>query len=124
MNESRRILKRIFIAIVYLAIFTGLGTGAYFLFRPTPVPLSSLIPTIYPIEVIWSRAFSVGPGLYSVAAKIQNPNTNFGASNFSYTFYLYDENNNLIDAPAGESYIGPASQNILFWGALTWRKHR
>jgi len=118
MNESRRILKRIFIAIVYLAIFTGLGTGAYFLFRPTPVPLSSLIPTIYPIEVIWSRAFSVGPGLYSVAAKIQNPNTNFGASNFSYTFYLYDENNNLIDAPAGESYIWPGESKYIILGGV------
>src|SRR3989344_6004857 len=98
MTESRRILKRIFIAIVYLAVFAGLGTGGYFLFRPASVPQITT-PTIYPIEIIWSQTFSAGPDLYSAAAKIKNPNTNFGASNFNYSFYLYDENGDLLGVP-------------------------
>jgi len=122
MNESRRVLKRIFIAIVYLAVFTGLGTGAYFLFRPTPVPPLPPAPTIYPIEAIWSQAFIAGPDLYSVAARIRNPNTNFGASNFSYTFYLYDANGVLLTTLVGESFIWPGESKYIISGGINLKK--
>jgi len=121
MDEKRRMLKRVFIAIIYLAVFAGLGAGAYFLFRPAPVPVV-VAPTIEPIEIIWSQTFSAGPGLYSIAAQIKNPNTNFGASNFSYTFYLYDENGNLLDAPAGDSYIWPGESKYIILGGINLDK--
>jgi len=128
MDEKRRLLKKIFIAIVYLAVFTGLGTGLYFLFRPTPAPTPPPAPTIYPIEVIWSQAFVTGPGLYSVAAKIRNPNTNFGANNFSYTFYLYDANEALLitsaglPAQTGESFIWPGESKYITLGGINLTK--
>jgi len=121
MNESRRVLKRVFIAVIYLVVFASVGTGGYFLFRPTPVPVI-IPPTIYPVEIIWSKVFSAGPNLYSAAAKIKNPNTNFGASNFSYTFYLYDENDNLINSPAGESYIWPGESKYIIVGGIDLKK--
>jgi len=120
MSESRRVLKKIFIAIIYLVIFTGLGTGTYFLFRPTPAP--PLAPTIYPIEIIWSQTFVTGSDLYSVAARIRNPNTNFGASNFSYTFYLYDANGVLLTTSAGESYIWPGESKYIILGGINLTK--
>ena len=110
-------LKRVFIVIIYLAVFAGVGTGVYFLFRTAPVPIV-IPPTIYPIEIIWSQAFSAGPNSYSVAAKIKNPNTNFGASNFSYTFYLYDENDNLLAAPTGESFVWPGESKYIVLGGV------
>ena len=122
MTESRRMLKRIFIAIVYMAVFSGVGTGAYFIFRPAPVlpvPSASLAS---PIEIIWSQVFSAGPNLYSVAAKIKNPNTGFGAGLFSYTFYLYDANGILLTTSAGESFIWPGESKYLVLGGVNLTK--
>jgi len=122
MNDSRRIFKRIFIAIVYLAVFSGLGTGIYFLARPTPAPPLPPAPTIYPIEIIWSQAFIAGSDLYSVAAKIRNPNTNFGASKLGYEFSLYDSNNNIIKILTGESFIWPGESKYIVEGGINLLK--
>ncbi len=122
MDEKRRMLKRVFIAVIYLAVFAGVGIGAYFLFRPTPVPVV-IPPTIYPMDIIWSQAFSAGPSLYSVAAKIKNPNTNFGASNFSYTFYFYDANGALLTTSAGESFIWPGESKYIVLGGINLLKN-
>jgi len=122
MDEKQRMLKKVFIAVIYVAVFAGVGTGGYFLFRPTPVPII-IPPTIYPMEIIWSKTFSAGSDLYSVSAKIKNPNTNFGASNFSYTFYLYDESNNLLASPAGESYIWPGESKYIVLGGINLLKN-
>ena len=121
MDEKRRMLKKVFIAVIYLAVFAGVGTGGYFLFRPTPVPVV-IVPTIYPIEVIWSQAFSAGPDLYSVAAEIKNPNTNFGASSFSYTFYLYDQNGVLLTTAVGQSFIWPGESKYIVSGGINLTK--
>ena len=122
MDEKRRLLKKIFIAIIYLAVFTGLGTGAYFLFRPTPVPPLPPAPIIYPIETIWSQAFVAGPNLYSVAARIRNSNTNFGASNFNYTFHSYDANGVLLTTLSGESFIWPGESKYIIVGGINLTK--
>jgi len=96
------------------------GTGGYFLFRPAaPIIIA---PTIYPIEIIWSKAFSIGTGLYSVAAKIKNPNTNFGASNFNYNFSFYDEFGILFNTAAGESYIWPGESKYIILGGINLEK--
>jgi len=122
MDKKRRLLKKIFIAIIYLAVFTGLGTGAYFLFRPTSVPPPPPAPIFYPIETIWSQAFVAGPNLYSVAARIRNPNTNFGASNFNYTFHSYDANGVLLTTLSGESFIWPGESKYIIVGGINLTK--
>lgn len=122
MNDGRRLFKQIFIAIIYLAIFTGLGTGIYFLVRPMPAPLAAPAPTIYPVEIIWSQSLISGPGVYSVAAKIINPNTNFGASDFGYIFYLYDTNNVLVKTITGKSFIWPGESKYIVEGGINLLK--
>ncbi len=118
MNENRRrLFKKIFIAVIYLAVFIGLGAGIYFLVRPKPAPPLPLAPA-YPIETVWSQVFVAGPDLYSVAARIRNPNTNFGASNFSYTFYLYDANGALLTTLTGESFIWPGESKYIILGGI------
>jgi len=85
-------------------------------------------PTIYPIEVIWSQTFVTRPDLYSVATRIRNPNTNFGASNFSYTFYLYDANGILLTTSAGlpaqtgESFIWPGESKYIILEGINLTK--
>lgn len=122
MDERRRLLKRIFVSFIYLAIFSGIGTGIYFLFRPMPAPPLPPAPTIDPIEIIWSQSFISGANLYSVAAKIRNPNTNFGASNFNYSFYLYDSNNILINTIKGKSFIWPGESKYIIEGGVNVSK--
>lgn len=118
MNEQKRVFKKTFIAVIYLAIFSGIGTGAYFLFRPIPTATLPPAPNTYPIEVIWSKAFDVGSETYSVGAKIKNPNTNFGASDFKYTFYFYSANNILIGSVTGSSFIWPGESKYLIEGGV------
>ncbi len=122
MNNKQRIFKQIFIAVVYLAILTGIGTGVYFLFRKAPAPPPPPAPTIYPIETIWSQAFISGANIYSVAAKIRNPNTDFGASNFDYTFNLYDADNGLIKNLTGKSFIWPGESKYITQSGINLTK--
>lgn len=122
MNERRRFFKRIFISVIYLAVFSGLGTGIYFLVRPTPASPPPPAPTIHPVETIWAQSFLTGPNIYSVAAKIRNPNTNFGASNFNYSFYLYDSNNVLISTINGNSFIWPGESKYIIEGGVNVSK--
>ncbi|MEK7578842.1 MAG: hypothetical protein AAB456_03985 [Patescibacteria group bacterium] len=118
MDKNRRLFKKIFIAIVYLAVFSSFGAGIYFLVRPAPVPP---LPgsAIYPIETIWSQSFIAAPDLYSVAARIKNPNTNFGASKFNYTFYLYDDKGALLATLPGESFIWPGESKYIILGGIS-----
>lgn len=118
MNERQRLFKQIFIAVIFLAIFSGVGTGIYFLVRPTPAPLLPPAPTIFPIESLWAQSFVSGPGVYSVAAKIRNPNTNFGSSDFGYIFYLYDSGGNLLDTKTGKSFIWPGESKYVVEGGI------
>ena len=122
MEERRRVFKRIFIAVIYVAIFSGAGTGIYFLVRPTPVPPPPPPPILSPIDIIWSQVFVSGQDLYSIGAKIRNPNTNFGASFFTYTFYLYDASGNLLLGRAGESFIWPGESKYLIEAGIELSK--
>lgn len=122
MNDRRRLFKKIFIAVIYAAVFGMIGTGIYFLVRPAPLPPSPPAPIIYPIEIIWSQAFTSDANLYSVAAKVRNPNTNFGASQFDYNFYLYDANNVLIKTLRGESFIWPGESKHIIQGGVNLPK--
>lgn len=122
MNNRRRLFKQIFIIVIYLAVFSGIGTGVYFLFRPTLPPPSLPAPTIYPIKIIWSQSFNAGSNFYSAAAKVQNPNTNFGASNFDYSFYLYDNNGSLVKTITGKSFIWPGESKYIIDGGINLSK--
>ncbi|MDP3792934.1 MAG: hypothetical protein Q8Q89_04395 [bacterium] len=122
MDSKRRLFKQIFIAVVYLATFSGLGTGIYFLARPIPTPPPPPAPTIYPIETIWSQVFTGSADTYSLAAEIRNLNTNFGASNFNYSFYLYDTNNVLVSIVKGQSFIWPGESKYIIEGGVNLLK--
>ena len=119
MNERRRVFKKIFISIIYLAIFTGIGAGTYFLIIKNQASSPLPAPTIFPVETIWAQSFLTGPKVYSVAAKIRNPNTAFGASNFEYSFYVYDSNNILIGTLNGNSFIWPGESKYIVEGGVS-----
>lgn len=113
MDDKRRLFKQIIIAAIYLVIFSGIGAGVYFLVRPTPTLPPPPAPTIYPIQIIWNQIFVTGPSVYSVAAKITNPNMDFGSNSFTYTFYLYDTNGALLLTKTEQSFIWPGESKYL-----------
>ena len=59
------------------------------------------------IEMKWVKAIPDGENNYDLAAKIINPNANWGIESLDYYFNVYDENNNLIGAESGSDYIMP-----------------
>lgn len=122
MNNNRRLLKRVFIAVIYLAIFSGIGAGVYFLVQPTPVPPPPPLPTIHPIDIIWSQVFVSGQDIYSIGAKIHNLNPNFGASHLIYTFSLFDANGGLLKTKTGNSFIWPGESKFIIEAGIELSK--
>ena len=61
--------------------------------------------------VLWSRAFTISPGIYSVAAYIQNPNATAQAFSVPYTFTFYNTTGQLLGTRSGTTFI-PAGQNF------------
>jgi hypothetical protein len=69
--------------------------------------------TLRNIEVVWAKAVSGGGNKYDLAAKIKNPNPNFGAPYFKYKFELKDAKGELIGEKEGTSFILPGSSKYL-----------
>lgn len=59
--------------------------------------------------VRWSRLFEVVPGVYSVVARVENPNATVAAYNVPYTFKLRAADNMLVYEQKGTVYLSPKS---------------
>ncbi len=66
-----------------------------------------------PLQVLWSRSFQSGEGVYDLAAKIQNPNPEIGAGSFDYEFKVYGSGGKIIATRAGSSYILPGESRYV-----------
>lgn len=64
--------------------------------------------------VLWSRFFEVRPGVYDVAALIENVNLTLGSKQVPYVFELYDEYGGRIVTRKGLTYTLPNKQFLLF----------
>ena len=63
--------------------------------------------------VLWQQAFKVTPGVYNVAAYIQNPNISAEAYNAAYTFSVYDASSTVIVIKKGTAYIPPGKNFVI-----------
>lgn len=115
------------IGLVYILILILLGAGAYFLFfkkTPTcsdkiqnqgeqgidcggPCTLSCEHLTIKDLQTDWVKFTEFKDGYYDLAAKIANPNPNFGLARFKYVFKIFDEAGNVLKEQTGSSFILP-----------------
>lgn len=64
--------------------------------------------------VLWSRYFEVRPGVYDVAALIENANLTLGTHTLAYTFELYDEFGSRVTTRKGITYTLPDKQFLIF----------
>lgn len=65
------------------------------------------------LQVLWARSFQSGEGVYDLAAKIQNPNPEVGASGFDYEFKVYGAGGGLIATRSGSSYVLPGESRYV-----------
>jgi len=132
MTPVYRIIKRSVIIIAYLAIFSSLGTGAYYLFRTKPTCTDKIqnqgetgldcggpclecegMPEAENLKIIEKNIISGAPGKYDTIAKIENPNSQFGAARFDYSFNLLDETGRIIAKSVGSNFILPGQSKYI-----------
>ncbi len=123
MEKSQR--KQIIIAAIYLIIFGLIGTGIFFLVKPTPSlcldkvrqcggPCASCeILDLKPFEIIWVKIFPAGVNNYDLAARIRNPNLGWGAASFDYKLEVFDKAGDSIGSRSGKYFLLPGSDTFL-----------
>ena len=70
------------------------------------------------LVIFWNRFFKVRPGLYDVAALVENRNISVGARTIEYVFHLYDTEGELIISRQGVTYSLPNQQFLAFESGL------
>lgn len=121
--EPRRI-KQIIFGILYACFFLLVVSGIYFLFlKPTPSCFDnkqngdetgvdcggSCIPCeqkyAQPLKENWIKNFSNGENKIILVAEIKNPNLNYAASDFVYTFDVFNKGGYKILTAPDHSFI-------------------
>ena len=83
-----------------------------------PCEISCERATLKDIQTEWVEVIRLKTGVYDLAAKVQNPNPNYGLSRFYYTFKLLDVNDALVKEQAGDSFILPGQTKYLIAGSV------
>ena len=125
-DMSSRRVKQVVYGLIYLIFWCAIGTGIYFLFlKPAPScfdgiqnegeqgvdcggPCAKLcLPSdIQPVAAIGGvSVFTPLAGHATLLVDVVNPNSDFAADTFSYTFDLYDASGNVIQSIPGTSFI-------------------
>jgi len=66
------------------------------------------------LEVLWSRALSIGDGYYDVASKLNNPNSKAKLKEFEYTITIYGQGGENIYSVDKTSYADAGERFLVF----------
>ena len=121
---GRRILKRIFIGLVFILILSGIGYGIYAGLVTKPICTDGIKngkeegldcgilacgktcePEITPINIISSQFFKVGQGDYDFVAQLSNPNTSYGASRLEYSIDAFNYRSSTYILPGQTKWL-------------------
>jgi len=83
-----------------------------------PCAISCERLTIKDVEVQWAQAIELKDGHYDLAARIINPNPNYGLSLIRYTFRAFDEAGASLLEQKGKDFILPGESKYLIEGNL------
>lgn len=72
-----------------------------------------------PINIVYSRLFNIGYGVYSAVAIVENLNQNVFAKDVSYTFKVYDDQNILLKEVFGTTFVPPGRTFPIFEHSIT-----
>ena len=93
--------------IIVLALFFWFKTSSEHISPATPLGAQE------PLRLLWARFFPVRSGVYDIAALVENLNDHARAARVSYAFRLFDENDILIAAKEGMSFVNPGERFIV-----------
>jgi len=132
MTSAQRILKRSIIISVYLLIGALFVVSSYYFFRTKPTCADRIqnqgetgidcggpcqkceeIPKAENLKVIEKAIIVEETGKYDALAMITNPNPQFGAERFDYSFNLLDEAGKIITKSSGTSFILPGQTKYI-----------
>lgn len=108
-------LKRQLIAIGVFGLLIALIMFALFFWFRTPLRDTGppLPIAAEPLRLLWTRFFFVRPGVYDIAALLENPNDRAQAVRISYIFRLFDESDILIAAKEGIGFVNSGERFVI-----------
>lgn len=129
---TRETKRLIIVAIAALGVLV-IGTGLYFVLRPTPTCNDGKRNqdetdidcggscTAVCVEHVLGEALIVrevatvpdSNGFYDVLGQVENPNDDIGASRFTYRFTLFDAKDQSLGTASGTSFILPRETKTL-----------
>jgi hypothetical protein len=126
-----KILKQIFIAVVFFSI---IGLAVYFgVIRKEPTCFDGIQnqgeeeidcggpceacpippPPVEDLIISWEKIIPSGQNLYDLVAQIKNSNTDYGANLIGYNFKIYDKQNSLLNKKEGKTFILPGETKYI-----------
>lgn len=127
-----RYLKQIIIFSVIVFILAGIGAAGFLLFKKESPSCfdkkqnqneiavdcgGNCEPCekkqLEKIKLLLLKSLKTGESNYDLVAKINNPNPNYGAKQFFYSFQVFDASDKLISEQKGENYILPRQNKYL-----------
>lgn len=127
-----RILRRTVVASAVILFIAGVSSAAFFAVRQKPLCTDKIqngheegvdcgllacgvecLPSAQPITVLRSRVFLVGAGESDVLFQVNNPNTLYTASPFSYDVILRAPDGGEIGRKHGQSFVLPGQTRYL-----------
>lgn len=142
MKPSSRLLRRIVIASIFLAVFSLTGLGLRRATTPAPTCTDGVMNgeeegvdcglsscgkycelKLDPPQVILTRLIEAGENDYDFVAEIKNPHPQFGASEIEYELTLFNGDDSELDKEEGVFYILPGQTKHLVLTHITTEKN-
>lgn len=142
MKPSSRVLRRVIIAVVFLAVFSFIGLGLTRITILNPACTDGIMNgeeegidcglsvcgkhcelDLGPPQVISAQLIEAGENDYDFVAKIKNSHQQFGASEVEYELILFNGDDYELDKEEGVFYILPGQTKYLILTHITTEKN-
>ena len=139
---SSRLLRRIVIAGIFLAVFSLTGLGLRRATTPIPTCTDGIMSgeeegidcgfavcgkycelKLDPPQAVSTKLIEAGENDYDFVAQIKNPHQQYGASEVEYELTLFNGDDNALDKEEGVFYILPGQTKYLVLTHITTEKN-
>jgi hypothetical protein len=136
MTPGRRVQKQITVAILFFIFWglVGFGISRFFVKGPTCFdgiknqkelaidcggPCKECMPELEKIRVLKMKTIRSTDTSFDFLAQVENPNREYGSSNFSYQFEAFDQSGNSIKIIEGSTYVLPSEIKYIIETPIT-----
>ncbi len=123
MEEGRRKIKQVGVAVVFFLIVGGLGFLIYRGVRPpSPTPTPNPTINLAPIQVVGRWLFNVENNDYDFLVKVANPNTDYGSPDVEYEISFFNTSGARVSQKTGSFYIFPGQTKYVIDSPLKFQE--